>query len=330
MNVKILEKIQDKLLRTLGTMVSPAEQRAKLLILIYHRVLSEPDPILTDIPDVSTFDWQMEIIKNQFNVLPLSEAIYRLDSDSLPERAICVTFDDGYADNFKNALPILRKWRISATFFVAVGFIDGGRMWNDTVIETVRRLSSDHIDLRNFGLGLYTTKTPMERRLTVSRLLRELRYLPFIERARKVERIACLVDDLSNNLMMTSEQICILKSFGMEIGAHTVNHPILTDLPGKTAEMEIIESRNILQDIWGSKIELFAYPNGRPEVDYNRQHVDMLRRSGFSAAVSTAYGFANKKSDLFQLPRVGCWGSTRVRLGLQLLKVYLSKPERIV
>jgi len=69
----------------------------------------------------------------------LSDAITRLRRGTLPSCAVSITFDDGYADNAENALPLLQKYAITATFFIASGFIDGGRMWNDTVIESVRR-----------------------------------------------------------------------------------------------------------------------------------------------------------------------------------------------
>jgi peptidoglycan/xylan/chitin deacetylase (PgdA/CDA1 family) len=64
-----------------------------------------------------------------------------------------ITFDDGYADNVEVALPILLRYEIAADFFVSTGFLDGGRMWNDTVIEAFRATPLDRVDLGDFGLG---------------------------------------------------------------------------------------------------------------------------------------------------------------------------------
>ena len=102
-------------LRTALAMFSPAGRRAKLSTLIYHRVLPEPDPLRTGDPDAATFRWQMGLLARHFNVLPLPEAARRLQDGTLPARAACVTFDDGYADNFTIALPILREAGIPAT-----------------------------------------------------------------------------------------------------------------------------------------------------------------------------------------------------------------------
>jgi peptidoglycan/xylan/chitin deacetylase (PgdA/CDA1 family) len=73
-------------------------------------------------------------------------------SGALPERAAAITFDDGYADNFTRALPLLREQGLPATFFVATGFLDGGRMWNDTISEAIRRCNEDVVDLSAIGL----------------------------------------------------------------------------------------------------------------------------------------------------------------------------------
>src|SRR5215471_13800654 len=125
-------------LRTAGTLLSPAGRTAPLTVLMYHRVLENPDP-LTGAVDARHFELQMRALREYFRVLPLTEAVDRLRARKLPSRAVSITFDDGYADNAVVALPILQAHSLHATFFVADGFLNGGRMFNDTVIEAVRR-----------------------------------------------------------------------------------------------------------------------------------------------------------------------------------------------
>ena len=136
-------------LRTL----SPAGSRARLSILIFHRVHPVPDSLYPDEPDARRFTEILDWAANWFNVLPLPEAVERLRSGSLPDRAAAITFDDGYADNCVVALPILRQHGMHATFFVATAFMNGGRMWNDTVIEAVRRVATPEFDLERAKLG---------------------------------------------------------------------------------------------------------------------------------------------------------------------------------
>src|SRR5688500_10667438 len=119
----------------LKPIVSIASYR-KLSILIYHRVHAEVDPIFPAEVDAKQFGLQLNWIKSLFNVLPLDEAIEALEQNRLPARTAAITFDDGYADNTEVALPILKKHNLSATFFICTGYLDGGRMWNDTIIES--------------------------------------------------------------------------------------------------------------------------------------------------------------------------------------------------
>src|SRR6185295_2112486 len=113
------------------------------------------DPVASGTVDAAAFDWQMECLSRCFRVLPLSEAVERLRQGTLPGRAACVTFDDGYADNAEVALPILRRHGLCATFFVATGFLDGGIMFNDRVIEAVRGAPGAQLDLTPLGLGRF-------------------------------------------------------------------------------------------------------------------------------------------------------------------------------
>src|SRR5262249_56576651 len=118
---------------------------------------------------------QMRRGRDWFTVLPLPEAIERLRTGALPSRAAAITFDDGYADNCTVAMPILSRLRLPATFFVATGFLDGGRMWNDTVIESVRR-AGDELDLSSLGLGHYSLPDATARRRAFAAILPALKY----------------------------------------------------------------------------------------------------------------------------------------------------------
>lgn len=280
----------------------------RLSVLIYHRVVPEPNPLFPDEVCAKGFDWQMRLLRRWFNVLPLREAAERLRTGKLPLNAASVTFDDGYADNATIALPILRRHGVSATFFVATGFLDGGRMWNDTATEAVCAARGDVLDAGCVGLEKLDISSIDHRRRAISAILSALKYLPVEERKERVDALAMQTGvALESDLMMSAEQVRTLHANGMEIGAHTISHPILSKLDRKQALNEMAGSKQRLEEISGSPVKLFAYPNGRPGVDYLREHVSMAQELGFEAAVSTAPGVSRPGCDLFQLPRFTPW-----------------------
>jgi peptidoglycan/xylan/chitin deacetylase (PgdA/CDA1 family) len=315
-------------LRALIGVLSPAGPRGRLSILIFHRVHAQPDSLFPDEMHAVSFRERMLWVRDWFNVLPLEEAVAALGRGALPARALSITFDDGYADNASVALPILRELGLHATFFLATGFLDGGRMWNDTVIETLRRASGDVIDLSNLELGKHSIGSPHERRQAIDFLLAQLKYRPLAERQALAEAMgaqSCLA--LPEDLMLTRSQVRSLAVAGMGFGAHTATHPILARLDDAAARREIAEGREALESIIGQPIKLFAYPNGKPGKDYGAKHVRMAKELGFFAAVSTAPGAGRAGSSPYELPRFTPWGRTPARWGAHLARNLFTHVE---
>ena len=318
-------------LRLGAAMVSPGGKQGRVSILIYHRVLRAPDPIFPEEVDAPAFEAQMRTLAGHCNVLPLAEAVERLRSGSLPPRAACVTFDDGYADNAEIALPILRRLGINATFFVATGFLDGGRMFNDTIIESVRRAAGEVLDLSALGLGCHSLESYPRRRAAISALLSQIKYRPLAERCAIAEQVADAAQvRLPDDLMMRSAQVKQLHDAGMAIGGHTVQHSILAQVDRDAARIDIGEGKARLESIIGAPVTLFAYPNGRPRQDYAAEHVQLVKELGFAAAVSTAWGVATAHSDFYQLPRFTPWDRSPTRFALRMLQNTLrTAPDQV-
>ena len=306
--------------RLLMQAVVATSLRNRLSILIYHRVRPDADPLFPSELDAARFDEQLTQLGKTFTIISLSDAVEGLRKGTLPRGAACITFDDGYADNVEVALPILLKHGISATFFLATGFLNGGRMWNDKVIEVIRT-APDSLDLRSLGYGQLTLGSVKARQDAIDTLLESLKYLPLEAREAKVDRLCGLLPDgPPGDLMMTSSQVRALHQAGMEIGAHTVNHPILSNMAPEAARAEIAGCKRQLEDITGAPVRWFAYPNGKPHRDYGAEHVDMVRAAGFEAAVSTAWGAASQRADLFQLPRFTPEGAGQLRFTLRMIQ----------
>src|SRR5262245_2655507 len=161
----------------------------RLLILTYHRVCPQPDPLVAGNGYAAGFARQMQVLARAFHVLPLREAADRLEAGTLPARAVCITFDDGYADNAEVAAPILAQHGLPAAFFIATSFLDGGRMWNDTLIETVRAARGPALDLGALGLGRIPLDGVEARAAAIERLIGGCKYLEPAARAARVDAI---------------------------------------------------------------------------------------------------------------------------------------------
>lgn len=308
--------------RALAAALSPAGTRARLSILIFHRVLPRPDPLFPGEADAQRFDQVCSWVRQWFRVLPLDQAVRRLADGSLPARAMSITFDDGYEDNCSVALPILRRHGLSATFFVATGFLDGGCMWNDRIIEAIRGSALPQLDLAAIGhpdFGAHRLGDDAARRAAIDAILPRAKYLEPAQRLDFSLRLAELARvPPPAALMMSPQQVRQLHVAGMQIGAHTVNHPILARLGPAEAAREIGDSKRQLEAITGARVPLFAYPNGRHGDDYDDATVALVRDAGFEAAVATTWGAARRDSDRFQLPRFTPWDRGRLRFGARL------------
>ncbi|EHR71987.1 putative xylanase/chitin deacetylase [Burkholderiales bacterium JOSHI_001] len=302
-------------------LLSPAGRRQRLSVLIFHRVLPQKDTLHTDLPDVAEFDRTIGWVCRWFNVLPLDQAMQRWRDQSLPARAAAITFDDGYADNLLHAVPVLRRHGVTGTFFIATGYLDGGRMWNDSIAEAIRCCSAAQLDLADLGLGCHPLGDMAARRQAVAHLLPKVKYLPAARRSEVTGEIARrAAAPLPDKLMMTTPQLRAMRDAGMQIGAHTVSHPILACTDPATARTELSGSKRHLEDLLQQPVDLLAYPNGVPGKDYTALHAGLAREVGFVAAFTTAAGAASVESSAYEMPRFTPWDQTRLRFGLRMAR----------
>jgi peptidoglycan/xylan/chitin deacetylase (PgdA/CDA1 family) len=320
----------DLVYRAAGRVTAPGGPSGYLTILLYHRVLAEPDALMPLDFDAPLFDGQMAALASVFHVLPLEEALARLSAGTLPARAVCITFDDGYRDNLEVACPILRRHGLPATFFIASGFLNGGRMFHDTAVEAVRRFPSGDIDLTPFGLGWRKIDGIESRRSVMDALVKAIKYLSLEDRIELSDRLASMAQSpLPADLMMTSEQVRELRGLGMTVGGHTHDHPILAKVSTELARSQIETNRDYLTTLLGEKPRLFAYPNGKPVTDYNEEHVRLVKEAGYKGAVSVAFGAATQKSDPFEVPRIVPWDRSPGRFTVRLLTYALRNRLRL-
>ncbi|MBY0238442.1 MAG: polysaccharide deacetylase family protein [Burkholderiaceae bacterium] len=310
------------LMRAIGNSYSLWQAgQGRLCIVNYHRILEKHDPLVGNEPDVAVFREHMKMLADCFNVLPLHQAMQALQQRRMPPRAVCITFDDGYRSTYELALPVLQEFNLPATVFVTSGYVDNHEsMWNDRIVEAVRSVSGDTLDMRDAGAGRYRLGSVAERCGAVHELTQQAKYLPPPERMALIERLESATGASTQPLMLSSDMVRALHHAGIEIGAHTVSHPILTSLSDQEALREMVESKTALEAITGAPVRYFAYPNGKAGLDFDQRHVMMARQAGFDAAFTTAPGPVTVSQDLYMVPRSRPWDATTFFYMLRLLR----------
>jgi len=192
-------------------------------------------------------------------------------------------------------------------------------MFNDVVISAFRSAQAERLDLEPLALGRYSLRSAEERRLAADSVIGDLKYRPDRDaRARSVLDLAGVAQP--TNLMLTREAVRRLPEKGIDVGAHTVTHPILARTSADDAYREISDGKRELEELIGRPVTLFAYPNGKPGHDYVERDVRLVRDAGFHAAVTTAWGAAGMYTDPFQLPRFTPWVRDPWKFDLLILR----------
>lgn len=294
-------------------------------ILTYHKVSTDPDPLFAPLHP-SIFEEQMRFLKKYYNVLPLAETVERCRRGTLPARAVVITFDDGYRDNYEVAFPILKKYALSATIFVATGVIGNGAvLWHDRVFDAFRFATVDRTVLQDEELRELSLETVAARERSLQLALDRARELYGPQQSRFVERLEdafkpAFPADHDRARMLDWEQVREMHRAGIEFGSHTVTHPVLSRIPSEAVARELHESQRRLSDELGASVVTFAYPNGRA-ADYNDAVKGVLKECGYLCAVTTERGVNRLDNDPFELKRGQPWdteiNSFRLRFFLE-------------
>ncbi len=303
--------------------------RNKLSVFLFHKVPREFDPLVPELT-LDAFGKLVDFIVERFQVMPLDDAVARLQSGRLQPRTACITFDDGYPDWRDGVVPLLESRNAHATFFITSGQFKGLPMWHERVYHALRHAPGDVFDLPGLGLPPLPIAKMEDRRMAAEFTVRHLKYQPLsvreglLQRLEQATGVKC--DDV---LRMSTDDLRHLHNRGFGIGAHTVSHPILTLCDPMMAAREIGGVREELESIAGGSIRSFAYPNGRPGTDFSEEHVGLVRQAGYTFAVSTQWGAANDATPIFQIPRFTPWGPRPSDMAQQLVRNLVLRPRAV-
>jgi peptidoglycan/xylan/chitin deacetylase (PgdA/CDA1 family) len=302
-----------------------------LLILVGHRVNDSDDPFLKGMSP-RLFREQLELLKEYYQILDLSDAVRRLQKNDLPPNALAITFDDGYRDNYEFAFPILKDLNLPATIFLSTGPLDSKHdaLWHDLVFDAFRQGKFEKIVI---GKNVHSLRTVEEKQVALfafRQYLRDFDFRNWPEIILKLRIDLGLGGETScpGFEKLTWNQVREMADNGITIGAHTVHHPILTCLPITQAAREIEESSVAIERQLGRRVEMFAYPNGNRK-DFDNRVKRLVLDQGFLGAVSTIQSTNTRLTDRFELRRIPFFDDkasiAALRLGWQ--KSYHAKNE---
>jgi len=302
-------------------------------ILAYHRVRDFDATYPFDVDLISAtpeqFRWQVDYICKHFTPIRFSDLVKFLDDGCpLPANPILVTFDDGFSDNYEIAFPILRDAGVPATFFVSSGYIGGtGTFWFDEVCHMVLTTQETCVQLKG-GLVLDFDDLSSRRQAVFSVLQAMKRVdnatrLDWLESLRNLTGVRFPPKGAPDSRVMTWEQIRDMASHGMEIGSHTVTHPILNQVSDEQLISELADSKEAIRHETGTAPCVFAYPVGNREI-VTEKVVRAVQETGYRIAVAYFRGVNQR----FALNRYSlCRIAVEHYIKPDLFRASLSLPE---
>jgi peptidoglycan/xylan/chitin deacetylase (PgdA/CDA1 family) len=292
-----------------------------LTVLTYHRVLDVglDFPFDEDLVSASSqqFDEQLSFIGKHFNVINFKMLREHMEGGAhLPDRPLILTFDDGYIDNFEVAYPLLRKHNMTGTMFVAAGYISRNRLfWWDKIAYIVKSTDKSGIELQ----GRWNLAVDFERHSgkqgAARHVIKWAKTKPDEEKEAFILELAehCGVEFDENNfcLTMTWENLLEMSNNGIEIGAHSVNHPIFSNVDVERLRDEVIGSKQMIEERLGSEVVAFGAPGrgripAQDKLRFEENLKKILAEGGFSYSSMYRFGLAYERNfDPYMVSRIG-------------------------
>ena len=281
-----------------------------LAILRYHAICGPEgygyaDPQICITP--GSFERHVAYLSRAYAVVRLDDAVARIAAgERLPDNAVAITFDDGYADNLL-AARILAKYAASATFYITAGCMEGGQpFWPAEIRYLVGAIGGPRLRIDAAGVALDVPLTTGEdRRAAVKQLTKAFKsnLIPVRDALREALRRAAGVAPMPK-VMLTWDEVREMHALGMTIGSHTMTHPNLPSAGIDAARAELSASRSRLEQEIDAPVTMFSYPNGGADRYLTPEVQAAVRDTGYAAASTSRNAFATVDSDLYALERI--------------------------
>ena len=281
--------------------------RGKILILTYHRFSRDANPSKVS---ANEFASHLAYLKKHNHILSLPEAAEHLENGKpLPRGATVITIDDGYADTYNIAFPLLKRYGFPATLFAVTDFLDEKLwLWTDLMRYVLLDTKTESLNVEFADGEKIEAKLTGEnnRLVTAGRVNEQLKCLPDKEKDTKIKEISAYLNVKIPGLPTREyapinwEQAREMDADNLKIESHTVTHPILTNINQTRLDYELQTSKARLENVLGRKVEHFCYPNGNLNADVQAS----VEKAGYESAVTTDYGFNGKQTNQFTLNRI--------------------------
>lgn len=292
--------------------------RSRALILAFHRVVEDGEIVPCLDPQMyvtsTVFRDLLVFLRRHYDVVGLGDLLARdKPEECLPKPACALTFDDGYMDNYTHAFPILAEAGVPATIFLTAGLIGTKRLlWNDAISvacaaasrngQTKKRLI-ELLQGARLSVSSFSCLEKKPDRFSAESVIRRLKKWPHAKIERLLSQLARYVPldgtEAERFRLLTWEQVREMTTKGISFGSHTLSHCILPVESEETVQMEIEESKALIQSRLGTPIDAIAYPNG----DYNGETIRAARRAGFRTGLTLRKEHASARSDPMRLGR---------------------------
>jgi len=284
----------------------------KAVVLNYHRVADLPGYPYRLVVEPGRFEQHMLFLKRHYRLISMGELVAFIGEGRIPPLSVVVTFDDGYADVFENALPILTRHDIPATVFIISGAVgDSGELWWDRLERVASAACNGGEETIALDGGSPEDSWVIEPGTKQQKLRNIIR--PRLLQLSNIRQRAVLdqwYDQLGlkatarpeHRFMSQQEVEEMAKSPGIEIGAHTVSHPHLAAFPVEKQTVEIRGSRETLRAITGQDVEYFSYPYGGAGT-YSQETIHAVADAGFVVGCTTYHEPVLPGSPILEMAR---------------------------
>jgi peptidoglycan/xylan/chitin deacetylase (PgdA/CDA1 family) len=305
-------------------MRATASLRCRVVILVYHRVFETSSDPWELCVRPKHFAEQLEILRLNYPVFSLHILLRFLRDAQLPEKGVVLTFDDGYADNLWYAKPLLEKYELPATVFITSGSLNNpAEFWWDELERTLLQPQTlpKHLQLRvQDRLYGWPITNQDDRQLAYMAIHQILKPLKPSDRNQAMRDLFAWADVDSKarpdyRPLTEAELIQLAQSEFVDIGAHSMTHPLLATMSPADQKAEIAGSRQKLKAILGSHVNTFSYPNG----NLASETVEIVKATGFEAALTIDGKAVEVGANPFRLGRfgVGDWDGSRFKHRLE-------------